>query len=200
MRIMTNITYSNRKTLGIYVYDTGEVVVRAPHGTSRRRIDAFIESKTEWISRAKKKAAMRQKNVQPLLLHQIDELKVSARKDLPDRVDKWARKLKVSPQKITIRNQKTRWGSCSSRGALSFNCQLMLCDENVRDYVVVHELCHLKHFNHGTDFWALVNNTLPDAQVFRQRLKRCAIAPQGNDEDAAERMSEASDMVEESYE
>ena len=74
-------------------------------------------------------------------------------------------------QRITIRDQKTRWGSCSARGTLSFNWRLMLAPPAVLDYVVVHELCHLTHMNHSPAFWALVESVCPDYRIHRKWLK-----------------------------
>ena len=76
----------------------------------------------------------------------------------------------VTVSNITMRNQKTRWGSCSSKGNLNFNCLLMLCPEEIRDYVVVHELAHLKELNHSPDFWAQVAEILPDYKERRKWL------------------------------
>lgn len=73
--------------------------------------------------------------------------------------------------RITIRDQKTRWGSCSSTGTLSFNYRLMYAPPRVLDYVVVHELCHLTFMNHSKDFWNLVASVLPDYKVHRTWLK-----------------------------
>lgn len=72
---------------------------------------------------------------------------------------------------ITIRDQKTRWGSCSSRGTLSFNYRLIFAPPRVLDYVVVHELCHLTHLNHSKDFWNMVEQVMPDYRVYKNWLK-----------------------------
>lgn len=72
---------------------------------------------------------------------------------------------------ITVRDQKTRWGSCSSRGTLSFNYRLIFAPPAVLDYVVVHELCHLTHMNHSKDFWGLVASVMPDYAVHRKWLR-----------------------------
>ena len=81
---------------------------------------------------------------------------------IPQRVAHYAAKLGVTYGRITIRNQKTRWGSCSSKGNLNFNCLLMLTPPEVIDYVIVHELCHRKEMNHSARFWTLVASILPD--------------------------------------
>lgn len=72
---------------------------------------------------------------------------------------------------ITIRDQKTRWGSCSSRGTLSFNYRLIFAPPVILDYVVVHELCHLTHMNHSKDFWNMVGSVMPEYKQYRQWLK-----------------------------
>ena len=94
-----------------------------------------------------------------------------AKADLPPRAAFFASLLGVSYGRITIRKQKTRWGSCSGKGNLNFNCLLMLCPSRARDYVVAHELCHRKEMNHSPRFWAEVEKLLPDYRVWRQWLK-----------------------------
>lgn len=92
---------------------------------------------------------------------EILELKAKAKEELPAIVKKYANLMKVSYNRITIRHQKTRWGSCTKTGNLSFNCLLMKMPENVRDYVIIHELAHRKELNHSTKFWAIVAEYCP---------------------------------------
>lgn len=73
--------------------------------------------------------------------------------------------------RVAVRNQKTRWGSCSSRGNLNFNYRLALIDEELVDYVIIHELCHLIELNHGKNFWSLVELGCPDYKMKMQTLK-----------------------------
>lgn len=88
------------------------------------------------------------------------------------RLDYYQSLLDVSPSRVTIRNQKTRWGSCSSKGSLNFNWRLMMAPAEVIDYVVVHELCHLIHPNHSKKFWNQVSAILPDYRVRKDWLKK----------------------------
>ena len=90
---------------------------------------------------------------------------------MPQKAEHYARIMGVSFGKITIRRQKTRWGSCSDKGNLNFNCMLMCLPEEVINYVVVHELAHLKQMNHSPKFWAEVNAVLPNYKVLRKTLK-----------------------------
>lgn len=102
---------------------------------------------------------------------EIQELADKARQVLPPKVRFYASQIGVDYGRITIRNQKTRWGSCSGKGNLNFNCLLMLAPESVQDYVVIHELCHRKEMNHSQKFWAEVAQIMPDYQEKRKWLK-----------------------------
>lgn len=98
--------------------------------------------------------------------------KEAARALVLSRLAHWSGAYDVSWTSVSIRNQKTRWGSCSKRGGLSFNYRLALIPMHLADYVIVHEMCHLKEFNHSKNFWDLVARTIPDWRVRRAELKK----------------------------
>lgn len=98
-------------------------------------------------------------------------LRISAKEHIPERVFYLANAYGFRVNKVAIRNQKTRWGSCTSKGNLSFNMQLMSFPTDIIDYVIIHELCHLKYMNHSKDFWELVASFIPDYKVKRKILK-----------------------------
>lgn len=95
----------------------------------------------------------------------------SARSIFTDRVKYYHTFTGGNYTSITIRDQKTRWGSCSSRGTLSFNYRLIFAPQKVLDYVVVHELCHLTHMNHSKDFWNMVEQVMPDYKTYKNWLR-----------------------------
>lgn len=165
------IVRSMRRTIAVEIRN-GRVIVRAPQRMSKAEIERFVASKTDWINKHLEVAKQRQSvPVQPFTAAEIQQLADAALQDIPQRVRKYATIIGVTVGRITIRNQKTRWGSCSSKGNLNFNCLLMLCPEEVRDYVVVHELCHRKELNHSTRFWNEVARVMPDYAQRRKWLK-----------------------------
>ena len=162
---------SARRTIAIQI-KSGRVIVRAPLRMSKAEIERFVASKADWINKHLEASKQRQSvPVQPFTAVEIQQLADAALQDIPQRVRKYAAIIGVTVGRITIRNQKTRWGSCSSKGNLNFNCLLMLCPEEVRDYVVVHELCHRKELNHSSRFWNEVARVMPDYAVRRKWLK-----------------------------
>ena len=170
MNISYTLIRSSRKTISIVIRPSGEVEVHSPRRCSKREIDAFVVSKEEWIRKHLETIAARSQ--QPRLSGaELRKLTEQAAAVLPERVCFYAGKISVSYGRITIRSQRTRWGSCSAKGNLNFNCLLMLCPEEVQDYVVVHELCHRKHLNHSSDFWTEVEKFCPDYRVYRKWLK-----------------------------
>lgn len=164
------IIRSSRKTLSIQISPEGTVVVRCPRRLSVRTVQSFVEEKRPWIE---KHLALRLARPQlpPFTPEELNALAEQARKVLPERVAHYASLLGVSYGRITIRAQRSRWGSCSAKGNLNFNCLLMLAPPEVRDYVVAHELCHRLELNHSQRFWARVEGIVPDYKLHRKWLK-----------------------------
>lgn len=164
------IIRSSRKTLSLQIKPDGSVVVRAPRRLPEREIRAFLAEKSGWIEKHLEKvmAAKEVGESAPLTPQNIRELADRALEIIPPRVQYYAARMGVTYGRITIRNQSTRWGSCSSQGNLNFNCLLMLTPVEILDYVIVHELAHRKQMNHSDAFWAEVAKVFPD---YKARVK-----------------------------
>ena len=158
---------SDRRSIGIQITQEG-VVVRAPKRMSDAEIDRFVQSKRDWIETHLAKVPTAQPKFSGEEIHRLAD---EALKRIPERVRHFAPLVGVTYGGITIRSQHTRWGSCSSKGNLNFNCLLMLTPDHVIDYVVVHELCHRLEMNHSARFWAQVERVLPDYRESLQWLK-----------------------------
>ena len=170
MKIPYRLVCSARKTVAIQITPAGEVILRCPNRYPIREAEAFLESKRHWIEVHLEKIAEAEK-LPPFSAEQLGELTCQAKQDLPQRVKYFAPLVGTTYSRITIRSQRSRWGSCSGKGNLNFNCLLMLCPEEVRDYVVIHELCHRIEGNHSPRFWAEVEKICPDYQRHRIWLK-----------------------------
>ena len=167
---------SKRKTISIEITPDAQVIVRAPVYASVSEINRVIGEKADWTDKHLKKMSELQKKrseepVQELTSQDIKLLTTRAKRIIPQRVKYYAGIMGVEYGRITIRMQKSRWGSCSSKGNLNFNCLLMRTPDEIIDYVVVHELCHLKEMNHSPRFWAEVEKIFPDYKERRKWLK-----------------------------
>ena len=151
-KISYQIIRSSRRTMSLEIKPDGRIIVRAPLRLSETRIRKFVEEKQEWILKNMEKIQKRDEQ----------------REHVPRRVAYFAEKIGVTYGKITLRQQKTRWGSCAVNGNLNFNWLLILAPSEVLDYVVVHELCHRREMNHSQAFWKEVETILPD---YRERQK-----------------------------
>ena len=143
------------KTIALQVKLDGTIEVRVPLQMTDQQIQEFLYRKNQKLS--------------------VDELQMladQARRVLPKRVAYFASVLGVTYGRITIRNQRSRWGSCSSKGNLNFNCLMMLMPQEVQDYLVVHELCHRKEMNHSVRFWKEVEQVLPNYKEQEMWLKQ----------------------------
>ena len=163
------IIRSRRKTAAIQITPEGAVVIRCPLGTSDARARQLAADHAGWIE-AKLRALPAPAAVTPYSQAELQQLGEKARQLLADRVPFWAGRIGVSYGRITVRRQHTLWGSCSSRGNLSFNALLAAVPPEVCDYVVVHELCHRLQMNHSPAFWAEVARAMPDYESRRRWL------------------------------
>ena len=158
--------------MSIRISRTGEVLVTKPKRVSMAAIKDFIERKKVWIM---EKRAYIQTLPQPapkISRAEMRALKIRAQELVEKRVKHFNQFYNFSYKNISIKNQKTRWGSCSSQKNLNFNCKIALLDPELADYIVVHELCHLGEFNHSYKFWNLVGKVLPDYRELRAELKK----------------------------
>ena len=157
---------SSRKTLAVQIRADGTVIARAPRRMPKDRILCFLSEKASWIRMQQGRMQEREKMRQQARIHldaaQEKELRERAKSVLAQRTAYFARQIGVTYGRITVRDQKTRWGSCSQTGNLNFNFRLILAPLEVLDYVVVHELCHRRQMNHSTQFWQEVAQVLPD--------------------------------------
>ena len=181
MNILNDIEYqlirSKRKTITIEVTTDCRVIVRAPNRCSNLEIETFIRRKTGWIKKnlAEMEARREAMGDWALTDQDIEMARRAAKIEFPKLVKKWAPEVLGDshpyPKKVSIRHQKTLWGSCNKDGNLSFNCVLMFAPEEVRDYVVVHELCHIIELNHSNRFWREVARVLPNYRESYNWLK-----------------------------
>ena len=168
------IIRSRRKSAALQISDEGKLIVRVPLWYSDRDISEMIEKNRKWIEVHTAAAMKRNSELEQLEPFTADELEEMARKALrviPEKVRYYAEKLGVTYGRITIRNQKTRWGSCTANGNLNFNCLLMAVPEEVLDSVVVHELCHRLHMDHSKAFYKDVYRVFPEYDRCNKWLK-----------------------------
>ena len=166
---------SRRKTISLELRDEKVLRIRAPYRLPVSAIERFLADKKDWVLAAEERIRSRQASPDafqdPLTAADVERLRKQAKKYIPERVAFYAPKVGVSYGRIAIRAQKTRFGSCSTKGNLNFNCVLMRMPPEIVDYVVVHELCHRKEMNHSHAFWAEVEKVLPEYRKARKWLK-----------------------------
>lgn len=174
-----DITYqwirSRRKTIAIQIDREGQVIVRTPYGITKRQVEEFLDEKKDWILQTRQRVEKRKTEQIPISEEVRREGIERAKRIFPERTAYFAKRMGVDYGRITIREQKTRWGSCSSKGNLNFNWKLVLLDPELLDYVVVHELAHRREMNHSVVFWKVVEAELLDYRERRRRLKECRI-------------------------
>jgi len=174
MKQTIKIVRSNRRTISLEITRTGDVLVRAPRYMPEEEIQQFVRDKSGWLQKHLQKRETEREALKEegkFTEREIKKLQTLAKQVIPEKVAYYARLLGVTYGRISIRKQKTRWGSCSREGNLNFNCLLMMVPPEVLDYVVVHELSHRLEMNHSARFWAQVEKVIPDYKKAKKWLK-----------------------------
>ena len=162
---------SSRRTLALEIGRDLTLTVRAPMKMPLSVIEEFIEKHDKWIE--KKLDVMKNREIKPdnLLPEEIAALKMRAKEILPKKVAYFAEIMGLKPSGVKITSAKKRFGSCSGKNSLCFSYDLMLYPDEAIDYVVVHELAHIKHRNHSARFYSLIEKYLPDYKTREKILK-----------------------------
>lgn len=174
---------TSRKTIAIQITLDGDVTVRAPRDCEKAEIDDLIRDRREWIEEkraeflAQKRECEKKQEQFPKITPESErEFRRLAKEKIPKKVALFAEQVGVDYGKITIKDTKSRWGSCSYQGNLNFCWRLILAPEEVLDYIVVHELCHRLEMNHSARFWAEVKRVLPEYEKGKEWLKENGLA------------------------
>lgn len=171
---------SRARRLSITVHPDGRVVLTKPKRISIRAAEAFLAKHQEWIETAIEKFRKRveKKRADQIALPRprknssaYKEARKAARALVTERLTHFNELYNFTYGTISIRDQKTRWGSCSAKGNLSFNYRIVYLSKELQDYIVVHELCHTKEHNHGSKFWDQVARTIPNHAFLRKELR-----------------------------
>lgn len=163
---------SRRKTAAIEVTRTGDVLVRVPWTMPDEAVAAFVEAHRTWLERALSRARAHFMRYPEPTDEQIRQWRAQAERVLPERVRLYAPLLHVQPASVRITAARTRFGSCSAKNAVCFSLYLMRYPPEAVDYVVVHELAHILHKDHGAAFYACVASILPDYRARRALLRQ----------------------------
>ena len=161
------VVYSGRKTISLCIKE-GRLVVRAPYKTKKTSIEKIVSSHRDWIEKHIARQVERNRKYEDLTEEKIELLRKEAKRVLPLKAAYYANIMGLKYGRITITGAKTRFGSCSSKGNLSFSYRLLFYPDEAIDYVVVHELAHLVEMNHSPRFYRVIEAVLPD---YRERKK-----------------------------
>ncbi len=169
---------SRAKYVRIQVDANGEVVVTKPKRASMRSVEQFVQARAAWIEEAKRKASKRRGGLPLIPLPRprkgsraYTEARRQAREVVLSRLEFFNKEFTTIYGSVSIRDQKTRWGSCSHRNNLSFNYRIAFLPNELADYIIVHELCHTIEHNHSPRFWAQVARALPNHEALRKEIR-----------------------------
>ena len=148
---------SRARRITLSVRPSGEVRLTLPSGVSVERALACLEEKVAWVERARQRLAAHKAAMPAPETVDVEALRAAAKRDLPPRIERLSQQTGLRYTKLTIRAARSKWGSCSARNTISLSLYLMLLPESLRDFVILHELCHTVHHNHSPRFHALLD-------------------------------------------
>lgn len=159
---------SKRKSVSIQVDENCNITIRAPLRISQKEIDKILQDKKTWLEKTIVLQREKKKQIKQYSEDEIKLLRKKAKEIIPSKVEYYAEIMQVNPNSVKINSAKKRYGSCSGANNLNFSLFLMDKDERFIDYVVVHELAHIKHHNHSKDFYRFIEQFMPD---YKERMK-----------------------------
>lgn len=163
---------SARRTLAVQIDREGQIIVRAPKKCPQKAIDAFLCQREDWINEHVRRQKLHAAQHPEPDEAEAERLKSLAREIIPTKAEYWSDIMGLYPAHISITGARTRFGSCSADNRLCFSWRLMQYPDAAVDYVVVHELAHIAHKNHGRDFYRLIESVMPDWKVRAALLKK----------------------------
>jgi predicted metal-dependent hydrolase len=159
------------RSIRLAVRSDGEIVVSAAKSVPVFIIERFVAQKQAWIEAQREKMRTRVRVAPVPSASEYKQYKQAALELVKERVAHFSAIYGFVPKRVSVGNARTRWGSCSRRGALMFSYRIVFLSPELRDYLIVHELCHLKEFNHSVRFWALVGKAIPHWKMLRRQLR-----------------------------
>lgn len=161
-------TMQKSKIKNMYIHiKEGKVIVKAPIRLKEKYIQEFLNKKSKWIYENVKRYEQKPKKEEKIEPEDVERLKGVIEKS----IEKYSKTLQVTPNKVRIKDIKYAWGSCSSKRNITINLKLATKEEKVIEYVVLHEMCHLREMNHSKKFWDLVEENMKDYKVYKKKLK-----------------------------
>ena len=157
------IKYSKIKNIYIQIKD-GRVIVKAPKRVNKKEIEKIIQQKSEWIQKSIEKENKKQEK-------EPRYTKEEFKKIIEKNANELIKETGLKPNKITIKQIKYAWGSCSSKKNITLNLELIKYSQQAIRYVILHELCHIKHMNHSKEFWNLVEKYMPEYKKIKKEFK-----------------------------
>jgi predicted metal-dependent hydrolase len=161
-----------QRTIALSVHSDGRVTLTAPKWVTLREIERFLVEKTEWLLLVTRNLPQHSHKTLEIQKNHYKKNKEAARTLIKERLLELNTHYGFAYRRISIRSNTSRWGSCSQMGNLNFDYRLLFLTPHLRDYVLIHELCHLREMNHGARFWKLVEQTVPEYKKHRGELSK----------------------------